>query len=123
MAGIFNVPSDCILSDSNLDAYGYARIKKRKAHRVVWEEANGPIPEGLDIDHLCNVRNCVNVEHMQLLTPSEHTTITNQRRWKDGLCKHGHPFDYVDPRGKRGCKTCRRDATYRHRYRDITLQK
>lgn len=42
------------------------------AHRIVWEQAYGPIPEGLEIDHLCGVRECVTVEHMELVTRAEN---------------------------------------------------
>lgn len=42
------------------------------AHRVYYEEARGPIPAGLDIDHLCRVRACVNPDHLEPVTRSEN---------------------------------------------------
>ncbi len=40
------------------------------AHRVYYERVHGPIPDGLDLDHLCNQRDCVNPEHMESVTRS-----------------------------------------------------
>ncbi len=74
------------------------------AHRVYYELYVGPIPEGLQIDHLCRVRACVNPEHMEPVTFAE-----NQRRGLNGIlapgyCKRGHPFNaentHVDSKGR-----------------------
>lgn len=81
-----------------------------RAHRVYYELYVGPVPEGLQIDHLCRVRACVNPEHMEPVTFAE-----NQRRGLHGIlapgyCKRGHPFNAentrVDSRGRRKCRTC-----------------
>ena len=83
------------------------------AHRVAWEDARGPIPDGLTIDHLCRVRNCVNVEHLELVTIAE-----NNRRKKiagglhvGGECIQGHAITeltaYRHPRGHIECRICR----------------
>jgi hypothetical protein len=47
--------------------------KCRNAHRVFWVERFGPIPEGLQIDHLCRVTACVNTDHLELVTHTENT--------------------------------------------------
>jgi len=46
--------------------YGYLRYRKRawSAHRVAWEVKHGPIPDGMVLRHRCNVRNCVNPDHL-----------------------------------------------------------
>src|SRR5690606_22520854 len=46
-----------------------------RAHRAWYEESVGPIPEGLELDHLCRNRICVRPDHMEPVTPEE-----NQRR-------------------------------------------
>lgn len=56
------------------DGYGWASLNNKtyQAHRLIWMLLVGDIPEGLVIDHLCRVRHCVNVTHMELVTPAEN---------------------------------------------------
>ena len=58
---------------------GYGRLGSKYAHRVMYELHVGPIPTGLDVDHLCRVRHCVNPRHLEPVTRSE-----NLRRGKSG---------------------------------------
>lgn len=83
----------------------------RSSHRVAYEALVGPIPPGLQIDHLCRNRGCCNPDHLELVTQSENARrgIPGQRSVQ---CKNGHPWSegntYTCPRGKRHCRTCRR---------------
>lgn len=55
--------------------------KPNTAHRVSWELTNGPIPDGMDIDHRCANRKCVNPEHLRVTTPSQnmqHLTVVRK---------------------------------------------
>lgn len=58
------------------DGYGRARrageTSPTAAHRVVYEEIRGPIPSGLDLDHLCRNRRCVNPDHLEPVTRTEN---------------------------------------------------
>lgn len=45
--------------------WGYGHENGRRAHVVGWERVNGPVPEGMDLDHLCRVRSCVNPDHLE----------------------------------------------------------
>lgn len=56
------------------DGYGLFRANNRAtgAHRFAYEYFVGPIPAGLHIDHLCRVRNCVNPDHLEPVTPQEN---------------------------------------------------
>lgn len=70
---------------------GYGRItvgsSKVNAHRVYYEHYIGPIPDGLQIDHLCRVRECVNPAHLEPVTPKENVAralsfqVPRRRTW------------------------------------------
>jgi len=57
--------------------HGHGRPRMVAAHRALYELEKGAIPPGLQIDHLCRVRSCVNPAHLEAVTASE-----NQRRWR-----------------------------------------
>ena len=63
------------------DAAGYGQIwangKLRRAHRYAWERANGPIPEGMVIDHTCWNPPCVDVQHLRLARPMQNSWNLN----------------------------------------------
>lgn len=99
--------------------------EKVLAHRFSYELANGPIPDGATIDHLCRVTLCVNPGHLEAVAPVENTMrgysppAVNARKTH---CDHGHPFDvgntYITPStGQRVCRTCRRATQARRRAR------
>lgn len=59
----------------------------RKMHRWYYEQAKGPVPEGLEIDHLCNQRDCVNPDHMEPVTRSENCLRREARKRAARVCK------------------------------------
>lgn len=92
-------------------------------HRLAYEDAHGPIPDGLTIDHRCRTRNCVNPDpaHLEAVTVAE-----NNRRKKSitslspgDECVNGHrltPDDiYHHPRGHTECRHCRRELNAKRR--------
>lgn len=48
------------------------RKTQTSAHVVAWEEAHGPVPDGHELDHLCRVRACVRVDHLEPVTHAEN---------------------------------------------------
>ena len=67
--------SDCWYWTGALHKLGYGLLTamgETKAHRVAWRLFNGDIPQGLDVLHKCDVRNCVNPEHLSLGTHSDN---------------------------------------------------
>lgn len=71
------------------------------AHRLSYELFVGPIPDGLTLDHLCRVRNCVNPWHLEPCTLTENIdrgySISRTNREKV-VCRYGHPFDEKNTR-------------------------
>lgn len=96
--------------------YGSIRIDGRSlgAHRVAYMLFVGDIADGLQVDHLCRNRECVNPAHLEGVTQSENNrrslsvSGTNRRKKR---CKRGHSFDDENTywwRGERSCRTCLR---------------
>lgn len=65
------------------DNYGYGRVQfmtsMLKAHRVSWEMANGPIPDGLIVRHKCDNPNCVNPSHLEVGTQKDNMQDASKR--------------------------------------------
>src|SRR5919108_4372047 len=62
--------SGCWLWTGFIMRNGYGRLTNRLgrtalAHRLMYEETIGPIPKGMDLDHLCRVRRCINPDHLE----------------------------------------------------------
>jgi len=100
---------------------GYRRVYRRGGgddlmHRAAYTRFRGPIPAGLDLDHLCRNRGCCNPDHLQPVTRRENLvrgeTVIAVNVAKTH-CPKGHPYDYQSPGGSRGCKSCNAEAKRR----------
>ncbi len=97
------------------DEHGYGRFsfngRLRQAHRVSYVLLVGSIPKGLQLDHLCRNKGCVNPKHLEPVTHGENLRRGNNRNRVKTHCVHGHPFDLFntvfDERGHRQCKVCK----------------
>jgi hypothetical protein len=106
---------DCWLWTGPDNGAGYGRIRFKGelvyVHRLIYEDACGPIPAGLHIDHLCRQPSCINPDHLEAVTPRE-----NGRRGIKGVltthCPQGHEYTeentYRKANGRRECRICRR---------------
>jgi hypothetical protein len=103
----------------------------KRAHRLLFETLNGPIENGLVIDHMCNNRGCVNPEHLQKVSQKINTNRANTHMGNINknkiVCINGHPYDTVNTnnyfyKGKprRRCLACHAD---RERTRRANKQK
>jgi hypothetical protein len=117
-------PNGCWLWIGGLDRKGYGKFhvtKKReaRAHRWCFEYVLGSIPEGLDLDHTCRNRRCVNPSHLEPVTrrvnllrgetiPAAHARKTH--------CPQGHAYSPENTylyRGMRQCVACRKTRDQR----------
>jgi len=94
--------------------YGYVSDRGHVVlvHRFTWEQANGLIPQGMEVDHLCFVRNCLNIAHLDLVTPTENKRRMIERKIADRPnCPQGHPYSgdnlRIESDGHRRCQICR----------------
>lgn len=96
---------------------GYARFLGTKAHRWAWIHLVGPIPERLELDHLCRNRSCVNPDHLEPVTGyvNIHRSFSPPaRNARKTHCPKGHPYAgdnlrvYARPGGtpSRYCNSC-----------------
>lgn len=65
----------CLIWQGSLNDRGYGMSSSggwRLAHKVQWETVHGPVPDGLELDHLCRQRDCVNPAHLEPVTHAEN---------------------------------------------------
>ena len=100
-------PDGCWLWAGAVWPNGYGKTARvihgtRIAHRVIYMASGREIPDGLDLDHLCRVRQCVNPDHLEPVSRAVNITRGHEAR---ETCKGGH--DLTDPANvKPGTNQC-----------------
>jgi hypothetical protein len=105
--------------------HGYGQVNRGNGlgtalvHVVTYEHEVGPVPNGLELDHLCRVTACCNPAHLEPVTHAENMRrgVAVQRRRETAAakthCPSGHPYSgnnlRITPNGTRRCKTCQRE--------------
>lgn len=127
----------CWLWTGSGNGHGYGQIgqgdRKFYVHRLAYEWLVGPIAEGMQVDHLCMVRRCVNPDHMEIVTPKVNANrgygqcVTAALQLAKTHCKHGHEYTPENTRidkkrGIRLCRTCEADTRRRWREKHIGTQ-
>ena len=96
--------------------YGHMEVeqKGRYVHRIMYEYHRGPVPDGLELDHLCRVRPCCNPWHLEAVTHQVNVGrgLAGQNMTSKTHCPEGHEYTpentYLTPgAGARGCNRCR----------------
>lgn len=120
----------CWRATGSLTPKGYARFKfddrSGQGHRFAYLTLVGPIPEGLELDHICRVRHCINPAHLEAVT---HLENLNRRVMPELVthCVNGHEYTpentYSKPNGKRMCRICKNAEKARYRARKAAARK
>lgn len=79
------------------------------AHRFAYEVFVGEIEPGMELDHLCNNRDCMNPEHLEQVTREENVKRAASRRT---TCRRGHPhseYAFTNSNGHRSCRKCTKE--------------
>lgn len=115
----------CLIWRGAMTADGYGRAwdgeQNVSAHRMAYALRIGPVPEGMQLDHLCRVRACVNPAHLEPVTCQENLLrgqTHNARNAVKTHCDSGHAFTPENtrftapskryPNGRRTCRACHR---------------
>lgn len=107
----------------NKDGYGQIGLGDEivGAHRASWRMFVGSVPEGMELDHICRNRVCVNYQHLRIVTHKQQC----ENRGPKQVCRHGHRYDEVGfemratvgadgkPYQYRYCKACLADKLER----------
>lgn len=125
--------SGCWVWMRSLNPKGYPQMsfggRVRVLHRLVYQTLRGPIPVGLQLDHKCRVRSCVNPDHLEPVTGKENVArgLVSGHTWSGGghnarktNCPKGHPYNDANTyivNGRRQCRQCGREAALRRYHR------
>ena len=129
----------CWLGASGINTSGYSTIqctingvtRPYLGHRLIYEAYKGAIPEGLEIDHLCRVKHCINPDHLEAVSHK-----VNMQRWKNpnqkpGYCaKNTHKlaetgvYEWFSKTGiqQQQCKQCNLDRSRKRHYKQFKKQ-
>lgn len=111
---------DCLEWTGGLMA-GYGRLfvdgRAVRAHRYAWERANGPIPDGMVVDHICHNPSCVKVDHLRVATVAQNSA---NRAGADSRNKSGHRNVYWRERDKSwSVEVTHRGTKYRAHFKEL----
>lgn len=109
-------PGGCWLWLGALDRRGYGRVRLPgfvKAHQATYVLTRGPVPDGLELDHLCRNPSCCNPDHLE---PVTHRENCQRAAYRQTHCRAGHLLPDPDPvTGRRVCRPCANARSARHK--------
>ena len=102
--------NECITWTGCENGRGYGQLhykrKTSRVHKVLYEITNGPVTEGLELDHICKNRKCVNTNHLRTVTHAENLVGRIHTH-----CNRGHEYiegSYYQYKKQKVCKECAR---------------
>ncbi len=117
----------CWLWTGSTDSHGYGKLlgtdhRLISSHRFSWQLVYGPIAQGMVLDHLCRVRNCVRPSHLEPVTQRQNVLRSIGPASDNAVkthCVRGHLFDeantYTKTPGHRQCCRCRKEYRFRRK--------
>lgn len=94
----------------------------RCAHIINYEKEHGPVPNGLELNHTCKNRCCVNPAHLEAVTHKYNVLVGDgfsAKNSKQTHCKRGHEFTkentHIRNDGARQCKICNYETQVKNR--------
>lgn len=99
---------------------GYGKIKvgstSINAHKFAFEAFRFSVPDGLEIDHLCRNRSCVNPFHLEAVT--HQINCRRGKAFNPTHCPKGHEYTeenaYISKKGSKVCRICRNESGRRN---------
>lgn len=121
-----NVDGVCWEWTGAKNKYGYGAIQRGRrtgvvrVHRALWEELVGPVPDGLELDHLCRNRACCNPDHLEPVTRQVNVDRGSRAagRPRRTHCTHGHPLTPDNTRPSGACRQCANNRNREYRARN-----
>lgn len=120
----------CVLWVGSKSGSGYGQMqfgkRKEMAHRISYQLFVGPIPKGMSIDHICQVKLCVNYLHLQPMLLRDNILLGSKAQ--NTNCPHGHPFEgrnLIWNKTSRMCRICKQEkdrASYQRRRFQLILK-
>jgi hypothetical protein len=84
---------ECLRWTKKHDADGYGQVRHdgqmRRVHRVAYVLANGTVPDGFEVDHICHTRDCLKLEHLRLLSHKHNMENRSGLRSTNKTGAHG----------------------------------
>lgn len=118
-AKLVESPTGCLewfgtITGSKRGGYGAVSYQGRLwvVHKLLWEAEYGPVPDRLELDHICRNRRCANLNHLRIVTTLQNAQASPLTNVSKTHCARGHAYDEINTRwycrDNYWCRYCRK---------------